>query len=198
MTLLWHGDEPIGICVFVSPPLSLAARNRFFGRSGRWDRTAIRVMNRKLVMLQRVVLHPTYRGAGIAVPFVRRSCELCDYDWIETLTQLGHIHPLFERAGFARLGTARSTGRTRREQSALYGGRRPAGRGLVTSETHRKSRHACPVYYLFDNRSRGERCRHPIAAPAFSAAANNDPDDRSPDSSAPSRPRPVRSRGASS
>ena len=104
MTLLWHGNEPIGICVFVSPPVSLSQRNRYFGRRGRWDSTVLKSLNRQLVLLQRVVLHPTYRGAGVAVPFVERSCELCPYPWIETLTRMGHIHPFFEKAGFTRVG----------------------------------------------------------------------------------------------
>jgi hypothetical protein len=177
MTLLWHGDEPIGICVFVSPPLSLALRNRFFGRSGRWDRTSLRMMNRRLALLQRVVIHPTYRGAGIAARFVRRSCDLCPYDWIETLTQMGHVNPFFEQAGFIRVGEVSTRARSRRQHSTLYGGRRRnPQQGLVTRETFEKSRHAHPVYYIFDNRSRRgpspleadhERALEPSAGPAF-------------------------------
>jgi ABC-type ATPase with predicted acetyltransferase domain len=144
----------VGICVFVSPPISLALRNRFFGRSGSWNSTAIKVMNRRLVTLQRVVLHPTYRGAGIAVPFVRRSCQLCPYPWIETLTQMGHINPFFERAGFIRIGESSARDRSRTEHSAIYGGKRRHARRLVTQETFEKSRYANPVYYVFDNRGR--------------------------------------------
>ncbi len=155
LTLLWHGSEPVGICVFVSPPVSLAGRNRYFGRSGRWSRTALRALNTQLVMLSRVVLHPTYRGAGIATRFVRRSCELCPFPWIETLTQMGHINPFFERAGFVRVGPCGRPRGSRRAHSALYGGT-PASwaHGLVSRETFRKSRFAQPVYYLFDNRPR--------------------------------------------
>lgn len=160
VTLLWHGAEPIGICVFVSPPMSLRPRNRFFGRSGRWDRTAIRSMNCQLVMLSRVVVHPTYRGAGMAAAFVRRSCELSGYSWIETLAQMGHIHPLFEKAGFLRVGSTRPRDCSRLNHSTIYGGRRSnASQGLVSKETFRKSRYAEPVYYVFDNRSRVRRTK---------------------------------------
>jgi GNAT superfamily N-acetyltransferase len=155
LTLLWHGAEPIGICVFVAPPLSLKLRNQFFGRSGRWSRTGLRILNRTIVLLQRVVIHPTYRGAGIAAAFVRRACELSPYPWVETLTQMGHINPFFEAAGFTRVGVCRPTARSRRDHSALYGGkRRHARQGLVTEETFEKSRYASPVYYVFDNRER--------------------------------------------
>jgi hypothetical protein len=153
LTLLWHGEEPIGICVFVSPPLSLSQRNRYFGRRGIWNRTSLQVLNRSLVLLQRVVLHPTYRGAGIAAAFVRRSCELCPWPWIETLTQLGHIHPLFEKAGFIRVGTTRVRQQSRRVHSAIYGGRSHARQKLLSRETFEKSRYASPVYYIFDNRA---------------------------------------------
>jgi hypothetical protein len=155
--LLWHGAEPIGICVFVSPPLSLSGRNRFFGRSGRWDGLRMRALNRQITLLHRVVLHPTYRGAGIAADFVRRSCELCPHPWIETLTEMGRINPFFERAGFIRAPTR--TGqpvfeRSRSEHSKLFGGRRRNGsRVLVSQETFEKSRFARPAYLIFDNRT---------------------------------------------
>lgn len=142
--------------MFVSPPLSLSLRNRYFGRSGRWERTAIRAMNRQLVMLSRVVLHPTYRGAGLAPLFIRRSCELCPYRWVEALAQMGQVNPFFERAGFVRVGTTRARRQSRASHSMIYGGRRQhGGQGLVTEETHRKSRYARPVYYVFDNRGHG-------------------------------------------
>jgi ABC-type ATPase with predicted acetyltransferase domain len=153
VTLLWHGREPVGICVFTSPPMSLAARNRYFGCSGKWTRTALRTLNQQLVMLSRVVLHPTYRGAGIAALYVRRSCELCPFRWIETLAEMGHVNPFFEKAGFVRVGASASAPQSRSAYSQIYGGRRQHGAaGLISEETYRKSRHARPVYYVFDNR----------------------------------------------
>lgn len=125
-------------------------------------------MNRRLAMLARVVLHPTYRGAGIAAWFIRKSCESCPRPWIETLSQMGHVHPFFEKAGFVRVGVVRkeSGGRrpartSRDAHSAVFGGRRRHGRqGLLSEETHRKSRFAEPVYYVFDNRAAHEaRCQ---------------------------------------
>ena len=75
--LLWHGNRPIGICLFVAPPRSLRLRNQFFGHRGNWHRAAMLALNQQLVTLQRVVIHPMYRGAGLASAFVRRACELC-------------------------------------------------------------------------------------------------------------------------
>lgn len=160
MTLLWHRRDPIGICVFTSPPKSLAPRNRWFGLSGRWGRLQLQAINSQLAMLSRVVIHPTFRGAGIAHEFVRRSCELCPYAWIETLTQMGHINPFFERAGFVRVGTSRPTTHSRQGHSKLYVRRKHGQKkSLVSSETFEKSRYASPVYYIFDNRGQGSGTR---------------------------------------
>jgi hypothetical protein len=60
---------------------------------------------------------------------------------------MGHLHPFFERAGFQRVGIVRKERPlSARAYAKLYGG------GALTAETVRKSRHAEPVYYVFDNR----------------------------------------------
>jgi GNAT superfamily N-acetyltransferase len=154
VTLLWHGEEPIGICVFTTPAIALRQRSRFFGLSGRWSRVKLQALNRQLLTLSRVVIHPTYRGAGIASRFIRRSCEASGYPWIEALAQMGHVNPFFERAGFVRVGVTKPASRSRAGHSAIYGGNRRTGkRRLVSQETNEKSRYAEPVYYVFDNRS---------------------------------------------
>ena len=144
--------RPIGIAVFVSPPMSLGGRNAFFGRRGRWGRLEMQMMNRQLILLQRLVLHPTYRGAGIAVPFLRAACDRTGIKWVETLTGLGETHPVFERAGFVRVGRSGDPkkGRSRAGHSALFGGR------PVSEETFRKSRHTRPVYYIRRSETRSE------------------------------------------
>lgn len=124
-------------------------------------RLRLQWLNRHVWLLSRVVLHPTYRGAGIAAAFVRASCRACPVDWIETLTAMGQVNPFFERAGFRRLGVVSAAHpRDERSHARLYGGRR------LSRETHRKSRHAQPVYYVFDNRRRdalpeADHAQHP-------------------------------------
>ncbi|MBY0457792.1 MAG: GNAT family N-acetyltransferase [Gemmataceae bacterium] len=144
VVLLWHRDEPIGICVFAAPAASLALRTEFFGLRDPRSPLALQAINEQLWLLQRVVLHPSYRGAGIATRFVRRACETCPVGWVETLSAMGRAVPLFERAGFQRIGTVRRSGR---------GGQ--FGPGTQTDpDSARKSRFSDPTYYLFDNRPR--------------------------------------------
>ena len=112
---------------------------------------ALSALNEQLWLLQRVVLHPTYRGAGIAAAFVRQACETCPVNWIETLSAMGHASPFFEKAGFRRIGII-GRARSQRERSgvAQFAGNARA----VTGETRRKSDRGDPVYYVFDNRGR--------------------------------------------
>lgn len=122
--MLWRGPEPIGICVFATPMAGLGPRARYFGLTGRARGDRLAALTPQLWVLARVVLHPTYRGAGIAPAFVRRACQLCPVPWIEALAAMGRANPFFERAGFIRAGVARKTNGGWRE----------------------------PVYYVFDNR----------------------------------------------
>ena len=137
MILLWHGDEPIGVCVFGTPAAALTLRSNYFGLTNPRSRVAMGALNEQLWLLQRVVLHPTYRGAGIAAGFVRRACELCPVDWVETLSAMGQANPFFERAGFARVGVIRkrAAGHT---ASGAYGGRHKR----LTPESVEKSRYS--------------------------------------------------------
>ncbi len=161
MTLLWHQETPIGICVFIAPPKSLSLRNKYFGLSGRWDRTALRSLNEQLYTLSRVVIHPTFRGAGIASDFIRQACSLCPIPWIETLTQMGHINPFFERSGFVHVGVSNCQNRSRESHSTLYGSRFKNGKQipLLTQETFNKSQYTQPVYYVFDNREACQKAK---------------------------------------
>ncbi|MBA4186902.1 MAG: hypothetical protein C0467_02670 [Planctomycetaceae bacterium] len=147
--LLWHGREPVGICVFGSPAASLTLRSKHFGLKNPRSRVALSALNEQLWLLQRVVLHPTYRGAGVAAEFVRRACSLCPVDWIETLSAMGQANPFFERAGFVRVGTIHKASRRQPAAHGEYG-----TKGTLSAETRVKSRFSDPVYYVFDNRNR--------------------------------------------
>ena len=144
--VLWHGSAAVGVCVFGSPAASLSLRSRYFGLTDARSRVALGALNDQLWLLQRVVLHPTYRGAGIASAFIRRACELCDIDWVETLSAMGQANPVFERAGFVRVGVCDGP---RRGRHGAYAGRRG-----VSAETLAKGKWSSPVYYVFDNRGR--------------------------------------------
>lgn len=157
VTLLWHrgtageSARPIGICVFSSPAVSLAGRNRYFGLSGRWTRLGLRSISEQLVCLSRVVLDPVYRGAGIGVDFIRASCRAQPFPWVETLTEMGHLNPVFERAGFVRVDTPEREAGSREAHSALWGAQSSltGKKRLLRIDSHEKSRWAQPVYLVW-------------------------------------------------
>jgi hypothetical protein len=152
--MLWHGAEPIGICVFATPAKSLRQRSRYFGLTGGWSRARLQALNAQLVTLSRVVLHPAYRGAGLAADFIRASCRSCRWPWIEALAGMGQLNPLFERAGFVEVGASQVRTGSRQKHSDLYGGHhgQDGRKKLISRESYEKSRYARPVYYVFDNR----------------------------------------------
>ena len=145
--MLWHGGTPVGIVVFGTPAAALSLRSRYFGLRNPRSGLGLQSLNSQLWLLQRVVLHPTYRGAGIASDFIRRACGLCDIDWIETLSAMGRANPVFERAGFTRVGAVKRS----RSANGAYG-----GRAKLSAETRAKSRFSDPVYFVFDNRGRAK------------------------------------------
>ena len=166
--LLWHGRppgddeetdvrhaEPVGAALFCSAPLSLRGRNRYFGTGARWTAANLKALNAQLVTLSRVVLHPTYRGCGLAGPFVAAACDACPFPWVEALAELGNTHPFLERAGFRRVevGPPKRAG-SYKQHAALYGaGGRGKRKPQLSAASHAKSRFAAPAYFVRDNRS---------------------------------------------
>jgi energy-coupling factor transporter ATP-binding protein EcfA2 len=139
VVLLKHGPVPVGVCVFAAPAASLALRSRYFGLADARSRLAMAALNDQLWCLARLVLHPTYRGAGVAADFVREACRQCPVPWIETLTTMGRVNPVFEKAGFRFVGVVRPTGERGRHGAYTIGG---------SAETVAKSRFAAPGYFV--------------------------------------------------
>jgi hypothetical protein len=144
VVLLKHGAERVAVCVFTTPAASLALRSRHFGLTNPRSRVALTALNEQLWLLARVVLHPTYRGAGLAAGFVREACRSCPVPWVETLAAMGHANPFFERAGVVRVGVIR-----KRE------GRANGAFTRRTGAEDARRRFSDPVYYVFDNRRAG-------------------------------------------
>ncbi|QDU78616.1 hypothetical protein Pla110_03200 [Polystyrenella longa] len=115
-------------------------------------------VDRQVVMLSRIVLHPDYRGLGLAHRFVRESCHTTSWPWIECLSEMGRFNSFLERAGFQRIGVCGKGRAGLQQHSALYGTRKRHGKKrTLTKSTFEKSRYARPIYYLLDNREHFEK-----------------------------------------
>jgi ABC-type ATPase with predicted acetyltransferase domain len=99
----------------VSPPV-LQCRGRNVATCGRYSgrprRQAVARLNAELECISRVVVHPTFRGAGLAVRLVRRALRTTPVRSVEALAAMGAVHPFFIKAGMRDCGTF--PGRTRR------------------------------------------------------------------------------------
>ena len=67
------------------------------------DLTAGMIMlNREVRTISRVIIHPHYRGLGLAVNLVRHVLGHAETIFTEALAVMGKAHPFFERAGMIR------------------------------------------------------------------------------------------------
>jgi len=90
-----------GVLVVSPPVINVRGRNRAFaGRYSGPDRqAAVARLNAEVECISRVVVHPAFRGAGLAVAMVRHALERAETSRVEALAAMGAVHPFFERAG---------------------------------------------------------------------------------------------------
>ena len=88
----------------VSPPVP-TVRGRNLATGGRYagaDRSAaLQLLNEEVECISRVVVHPMYRGCGLATRLVREALATAGTPLVEALAAMGQVHPFFERAGMA-------------------------------------------------------------------------------------------------
>jgi GNAT superfamily N-acetyltransferase len=97
-------DQPQVVAVLVEsyPALSCALRDQALpGRyTGSSDRAAAaKTLNAELRCISRVVVHPQWRGLGLAVRLVRHALDTATTAYTEALAAMGHVHPFFQQAG---------------------------------------------------------------------------------------------------
>lgn len=86
----------------VSPPvLNMRARN--IATNNRYvlgdRRRATRMLNNEIECISRVVVHPAFRGCGLAVRLVKHALATAKTPYVEALAAMGTISPFFERSG---------------------------------------------------------------------------------------------------
>ncbi len=94
----------VGVLVRSLPHLGCALRNlatedRYRGLP---RRDVANLLNREVRTISRVVVHPQWRGLGLAVRLVRHALEHPETVYTESLAAMGRVHPFLERAGMRR------------------------------------------------------------------------------------------------
>ena len=90
-----------GMIVEALPALGCALRSvalpGVFGTGDR--RMDAAKLNREVRTISRVIVHPMFRGTGLAVALVRHVLERAETRYVEALAAMGRVNPFFERAG---------------------------------------------------------------------------------------------------
>lgn len=100
-SLIRESIGPIGVIIYVMPLVNCAMRNA--ATSGRYligERSQrLALLNREMRRISRVVIHPQFRGIGLAVKLVQETLPKAESLYVETLAAMGQVNPFFAHAG---------------------------------------------------------------------------------------------------
>lgn len=103
-------EKTIGIIIFQSPFLTCSARNKAMPQYKRSNtKEGAELVNREIVRLSRIIIHPKFRGAGLAVKLVKETMALTGKRVVETIAAMARYNPFFEKAGMTKVGVMKLT-----------------------------------------------------------------------------------------
>lgn len=97
-------SKPRTIAVLVESMPPLNCRMRDVALTDRYrrvknGRTRAAMINRELRTISRVIIHPQWRGLGLAEQMVRAARMTATTVFTESIAAMGRVHPFFSRAG---------------------------------------------------------------------------------------------------
>ena len=99
-----HGrDRLAAVGVLSWPTISSRPRTIALGLGDQTLQERAAWANAHVRTISRVIVRPEYRGAGLAVAVIRGLVARCPTRYVESIAAMGAFHPMFERAGLARL-----------------------------------------------------------------------------------------------
>lgn len=102
---LTYRDKLIGVVVYISPFLACSARNTAMPRYKMSNTTeGAKLVNDEITRLSRIIIHPKFRGAGLAVKLVKETMPLTGKRIVETIAAMARYNPFFEKAGMTLVG----------------------------------------------------------------------------------------------
>ena len=101
--LFGRTDETTVVGVLIRSQPSLCCQLRDCATNDRYRGmgvlAAAAMVNREFRTISRVVIHPQWRGLGLAVRMVQHALRDPETPYTEALAAMGRVHPFFERAG---------------------------------------------------------------------------------------------------
>jgi ABC-type ATPase with predicted acetyltransferase domain len=93
-----RGDETVGAIVYGSPPLAVTGRRKAIGKT-----LTIQEINRDIIRISRVVIHPKYRTIGLGAKIVAETLHRAGKPYVETIAVMAKYNPFFEKAGMTKI-----------------------------------------------------------------------------------------------
>jgi ABC-type ATPase with predicted acetyltransferase domain len=93
-----RGEETVGAIVYGSPPLAVTGRRKAIGKN-----LTIPEINRDVIRISRVVIHPKYRTIGLGAKIVKETLPLAGKPYVETVAVMAKYNPFFEKAGMTKI-----------------------------------------------------------------------------------------------
>jgi GNAT superfamily N-acetyltransferase len=93
----------VAVGVLAYPTPASRARERTLSLTGPRYGPKLAFVNRHVRTIARIIVHPQFRGLGVAARLVRRICQDCPTRYVEAFAAMGEVHPLFERGGMRRV-----------------------------------------------------------------------------------------------
>lgn len=102
---LTYREKTIGVVLYQTPFLSVNARNNIFPEYKNVTKKEIaKKVNAEVTRLSRIIIHPKFRGCGLAVKLVNETKEATGKRIVETIAAMARYNPFFEKAGFTNTG----------------------------------------------------------------------------------------------
>jgi GNAT superfamily N-acetyltransferase len=92
-------DAALGIVDPTAPPTSSRERSQRRPALHLDPHQRLAFLNANVRTISRVVVHPQFRGVGLAARLVRHVCAQCSTRWVEAFALMGRVHPFFENGG---------------------------------------------------------------------------------------------------
>ncbi|MCW3994534.1 MAG: hypothetical protein NWE98_00085, partial [Candidatus Bathyarchaeota archaeon] len=94
---LVRGDELCGVIVYSYPPPTC------YGRRMVLPRLTIQELNKRLSIINRIVIHPKYRTIGLGAKLIRETLPLVGTPYVEMIAVMAKYSPFAEKAGMRKV-----------------------------------------------------------------------------------------------
>jgi hypothetical protein len=94
----------VGVIIYSMPTAGAQMRNIATGGifTGLDKGTRLKLINKNIRTISRVIIEPRFRSLGLAVRLVRETMPIMDVPFVEALAVMGRANPFLEKAGLTR------------------------------------------------------------------------------------------------